>query len=540
MSLTSLTRAAAQRFLPGPYGQGWPLKATFVALVLTLAVGCAGVASSPPSQTGSAQPAPDAVPVTVVTAKKGRLGVASRYSGNVQARAAVGITAKVGGRVKKLHVDVGSQVKAGEVIAELDTDLLDAQLAQAEAGLALAAAKLATIEEGPRKESIALAEANARAARERLASLQEGGRKEQIAQAQANLQAAEARLRDALAGATPEQIAIAEAQVRVAKNQLYSVQSQADAYLGSRAHALGTLVFSREMKEAAAGVAWEQIQLAEAQLAALKAPPRQDQISQLQAGVDAARSQLALAQDPYSTHDVAQAAAAAEAAEQQLALAKDPFTDNDRKAAKAAVDQAQATVDLVELQIREATIVAPFEGTVAQRFVSEGAVVGTSNPIVSVVSSSVDVLINVEEARLAEVKLGQKASIEVAAYSGQQIPGTVAAISPVLDPRSRTVVVKVRPQASEPVLLDGMFAQVQLEGESQTEAVLAPARAVFQRDGKTWLVVVTGGKASLREVVLGRSDGSQTAVLQGLAEGEQVVVVGQEGLADGQSVIVQP
>jgi len=541
MNLSRLLRHSAAWLARCGLALTSPRRAAALSVVLTglFVAGCtvAGAASPQPSPTPATV---TRAPVVTAKAVMGKLSSAATYSGNVQAVAQVPIVPKVSGRVKSLKVDVGSQVKAGDVIAELDTDLLAAQLAQAEAGLALAEAKQASITAGPRPETIDQAEANAKAAAEKLASMKEGGRSEQIAQARANLEAAEARLRDAKAGPTAEQVAVAEAQLQAAKDALRAAQAQADAALGSPARVFGSLIYTPTMKDANTGVAWEQVQLAQAQLDALKAPPRPEVIKQLEAAVDAARQQLALAQAPYSAHDIAQAEAALKAAEEQVALAKNPFTENDLKAAQAAVDQARAAVDLIKLQIKEATILAPFDGTVAQRVVSEGAVVGPTNPIVSIVSRDVEVIINVEEAHLGSLKVGQKASISAEPFAGQEIPGTVTAISPVVDARSRTVAVKISPEPGGPALFDGMFAQVRLEGASQSEAVLVPSKAVFQRDGKTWVAVVADGKANLREVKLGQTDGNQTEVLSGVNEGELVVVVGQERLADGQPVDIQP
>jgi len=424
-------------------------------------VGCSQIgfgAASP----GPTQPSAIAAATPTAVVSKDNAANVLTYSGNVQAKRQVNVVPKVAGRVTKLNVDIGSKVKAGDVIAELDTDMLDAQLAQAQAGLALALAKQAAIEEGPRQENIAMAEANLKAAEERLAALKEGGRAEQVAAAQANLQAAEAKLKDAQAGASPEQIAIAEAAVRLAKNQLYAAQAQADANLTSKARASGMLNYDQQLKEASVAPAADQVKVAEAQLASLKAPPRADQISQLQAAVDAARQQLALAQSPYSSHDLAQAEAAAQAAKDQLALAKNPYTENDRKAAKAAVDQAQAAVDLIKLQIKEATIVAPFDGEVSQRMVAVGSMVGTSSPIVAIVSSGTEVTINIEEANLGKVKVGQKATITVAAYPGVEFPATVTSIAPTVDVRSRTALARLTPEDKEGKLRDGMFAQVRL------------------------------------------------------------------------------
>jgi HlyD family secretion protein len=509
--------------------------ATSLGLLLLLP-GC----SQPPALVTPA-PRPTQAPATptsvqTTTVARGEVKSGLTYSGNVQASRQVGVVPKGSGRVVKLNVDVGSEVKKGDVIAVLDTDMLSVQLAQAEASLALAESRVQAIDDGPREEQIAMAEANAKAARERVASLQEGGKAAQVAAAQANVAAAEARLRDAQAGASPEQIAVVEAQIRLAKNQLYAVQSQADAYLGSRAFT----GYTSQMKDANSGVAYEQIQVAEAQLALLKSAPRADQIAQLDAAIAAAKQQVALAQSPYSAHDIGQAQAALEAAEQQVILAKSPFTSNDRKAAQAGVDQAKAAVDLVKLQMKEATIVAPFDGKVSQRLTSEGAMAGPTGPIVSIVSTTTEVVINVEEANLASVSVGQKASITTAAYPDVVFAATVTSLAPTLDTRSRSVQVRLAPEDTEGKLRDGMFAEVTLTGAgSQQSGLLIPKTATGQDNGESVAYVVADGKAQRRVVTLGATDGERVQVLSGLSEGESVASSSVASLRDGSEVVAQ-
>jgi multidrug efflux pump subunit AcrA (membrane-fusion protein) len=81
-----------------------------------------------------------------------------------------------------------------------------------------------------------------------------------------------------------------------------------------------------------------------------------------------------------------------------------------------------------------------------------------------------------------------------------------------------------------------MFAQVRIRGDERPDAVLIPNQAVVQRGGKSVAFVVEDGKAQLRELQLGITDGKQTEVLSGLQPGDQLVVAGQETLNDGDAV----
>ena len=69
-----------------------------------------------------------------------------------------------------------------------------------------------------------------------------------------------------------------------------------------------------------------------------------------------------------------------------------------------------------------------------------------STPIVTLVSKEVEILVQVEEARIGQIQKGQSASLSVSAFPGTLFPGLVAAISPSADPKSRTFAVRIVPK----------------------------------------------------------------------------------------------
>src|SRR5439155_8957910 len=95
--------------------------------------------------------------VAVVEVKADTVQASYSASGAAEATDQVPLVPKVGGRILKLNAEVGAPVKAGDLIAELDHGALDAQVAQAQAGLAAAQAKLAQLERGARPEDVAAA-----------------------------------------------------------------------------------------------------------------------------------------------------------------------------------------------------------------------------------------------------------------------------------------------------------------------------------------------------------------------------------------------
>ena len=449
--------------------------------LLGLILAGAGCTPNVPSPTVALAAEAEATPVQAALVERGKLTGRLAYSGNVQARKQVTLVARNAGRVSKVHADAGDVVRAGDVLVELDQEILAAQVAQAEAGLAGARARLDALLAGPRPA--------------------------QVAQAEANLRAAEAGLARLLAGPTAEQLALAEAQVRLAYNQRYVALTGADAAIGTTAR------YTEERKEFEGAAALEQVRTAEANLAVLKAGPTPEQVDQAQAAVDAAAQQLALARQPSTRYDI--------------------------DAARAAVAQAQGALDLALAQLAEAIIRAPFDGIVAQRTTAPGALASAATPLVTLISADTEIALSIEEGTLVGLKNGQEAAFRVAAYPGQEFRGTVKSIAPSVDPKSRTAPVKLAPRDDQLRLRDGMLAQVQLETVREG-VLLVPAGAVNRStDGSAYVFVVEEGRVRRQLVTTGGSDGRLTELVAGVAEGQQVVASYTPGLRDGDQVVVR-
>ena len=516
-------------------GRGWSLLAG--ALALTLILGACSQAAPTPTPAGGAAVAPSSAPlsVKVATVQAGSLASTLGYSGNVLARRQVSVVPKASGRVVKLNVDAGSLVKAGDVLIELERETSAAQVAQAEAGLRAAQARASGLKAGPRPEQVAQVEANLTSARARLAALEAGGRPEQIAQAEANLDVARSRLEQTKNGATAQELEQGRLAVEQSRNSLWAAQTSRDGQCGNK-YMPGYVCGAANSQVAGAETA---IKAAEARYEQIKNGATTEQIAQAEAAVRAAEGQLALVKQPATENDLKGARAAVVAAEAQLSLAKEPITQHDLEAAEAGVAQARAAVDLAKLQLAEATIKAPFAGVVAQRLVSEGSMAGPASPVLVIISTETEVVVNVEEANLGAIEVGQPATVIATAYPGVEFAATVVSISPTVDVRSRTSQVRLAPRDADGKLRDGMFAQVRLAiAGAEGSGLLVPKAAVVQQGGDSVAYVVADGKVQRRVVTLGASDGERLQIAQGLKAGELVAISGVADLRDGAQVAV--
>jgi HlyD family secretion protein len=553
-----------------------------IGIVLITALAACGRAPSTP--TSAATPTPTKqIAVNTAPVKRTDIASALSYTGDVKARQALSVVSKGTGRIEKLNVDVGSSVKTGDVIAELDKEQTQLSMRQSEANLAAARTKLAQIQAGARPEQVAQAEANARAARSRVQAMEQASRPEQVAQAQANVdaarqrvqaiqtprqenvaqaeagvQTAQARLDAVKKGPTQEQIRAAEIGVEQAKNALFVVQTQKDGACANNGSG-----FACQAAQKQAQAAEEAVKQSQQNFKVMQQGPTVEQVAQAQAAVDQAQQQLELARKPASDQDVATAQNAITAAEAQLSLARqpvlasdidalraqaeaaeaaarlaaNPYTEQDVKGAQAQVALAQAQLDLARNNLKELTVISPVDGVVSDRFLVVGSVASPTTPIVSVAANDTEIQLNVEEAQLGRIQPGTPAQIAVPAYPGQTLTGKVTVVAPTIDQRSRTGIVKIAPEGdAASKLRPGMFAQVNIEAEKKLGALVIPRTAVLPGTPPT-VAVVSDGAVKKVPVQLGVQDRDQVEVVSGLKDGDQVVLDAID-LRDGDRVAV--
>ena len=197
--------------------------------------------------------------------------------------------------------------------------------------------------------------------------------------------------------------------------------------------------------------------------------------------------------------------------------------------------QAQAALEAAELALAEASVVSPVDGVVSERAFSVGQLVGPASALVTIVSEEVELALGVEEASVGQIAEGQRAELTVAAYPAQAFAAKVSSISPTADPKSRTFLVKVRPEPDRR-LKAGMFASVKIFTAEKASVLLVPREAIVTRAGTTSAFVLAGDKAALRPVKTGIASGGVVEVVSGLSAGEEVVVSGTAELRDGDQV----
>lgn len=164
--------------------------------------------------------------------------------------------------------------------------------------------------------------------------------------------------------------------------------------------------------------------------------------------------------------------------------------------ARAQVAMQDAIVRRLRDQIEKYTIRSRFAGYVTVKHTDVGAWVTRGDPVAEVVAlDDVDIVAKVVESQTPYIKVGDSARVEVSAVPGKPLTGTVVAVVPQADVRSRTFPVKVRVKNElvgdeEPLLKAGMLARVTLATGERTEATLVPKDALVLggRQPLVWVI----------------------------------------------------
>jgi len=126
------------------------------------------------------------------------------------------------------------------------------------------------------------------------------------------------------------------------------------------------------------------------------------------------------------------------------------------------------------------------------------------------------------------------------AYPGEEFSGRVYAVEPVVDDRTRTVLMRARIPNKSNKLKPGMFVRVAVTLASRPNAIIVPEQSIWPQGRDTFVFRVIEGKAALTKIEIGNRHPGQVEVMSGLAPNDIVVTEGQIKLRDGAPVMVLP
>lgn len=325
------------------------------------------------------------------------------------------------------------------------------------------------------------------------------------------------------------------------------LEAKSSAELTARTDGPITAVFAGSGDRVRRGQLLAQIDAAEAQqqvnqaAAALKMA--EATVGQRRSSLELARSNASRSQKLFSENLLSQS-------DYDIVQGELSTSASQLELARAQVEQARASLNAARLKLEQTRVVAPFDGHVGTRHLDLGARATANTPIFTVVDlSTIRTKFSVPARDASHIRASQPATITVDALPGRDFTGAVSRVSSVFDPRTNTVEAEVEVNNADGALKPGMFGSVRISYRTNPTALLVPASAIQRSAEEQWVFVaepsgadkaLTARRVNLHVLESAGSTTSLVAVepIEGaLTPGASVIILGQEKLSDGASVV---
>jgi RND family efflux transporter MFP subunit len=225
--------------------------------------------------------------------------------------------------------------------------------------------------------------------------------------------------------------------------------------------------------------------------------------------------------------------------QQNLKLVREGARQEVKEVSRAKLKEMEALLAQEQIRLQNTNIVAPFQGEIIRKYLDGGALVSPSTPIVNLVHTmTLKIVANVLERDIPLMKPGMRAAIRTEAYPERAFEGKVARINIGLDLSTRTLQAEIEIPNSNRLLKPGMFARIEVVLLEKPEVLAIPRDAVMEEQGNRFVYLVEGNRAARRPIVTGIEQDRFLEIKEGLKEGDQVVVRGQEAIRENTTIRV--
>lgn len=445
-------------------------------------------------------------------------------AGNIELMSEEYVMQDVEAEVAEIAVNVGDQVRAGDLLITLDTTELEREVMLAELEVEAQRNALAQLIEEADAAEIAVAEANLVEAQENLADVLAGSSADEIAAARSSLTAAWANYSELQAGPSDAELTQLSADLKKAEVALAEAQRAYDQIAWQ--NNTGMTTEAADLQDATIDY--------ESALAAYEESTAAADTSDLQSALSSAQAAQVQLDDLLNSPTAAEIATAeANVADAEAALDDLLTGPSTTELRDTEIDLEKALIDLqiAYADLDAAKIYAPSDGTVleinaevGERITQDGTAVVTLAD-----TSELELTIDVAEIDIVQISVGQAAEVEIDALSGQTFTGVVEYIAPTSDDSSSIVSYGVTIRMTDESLdrvLPGMTAVATIVDTNATtdDSWLVPTSAIRQQGEGTVVMVVTEEGDTPVEVLPGTVQGDWTLVQSAeLAVGDEVV-----------------
>lgn len=204
---------------------------------------------------------------------------------------------------------------------------------------------------------------------------------------------------------------------------------------------------------------------------------------------------------------------------------------------KLALDTQENQLKIRQREKDKMTIIAPTDGKIASVNLNArvGDLIGRDAPIATLISSTRTIEAKVSEENFAGIKEGQKASVSFLGYGDQLYAATVTKVLPTANAETQRYIVHLSVDLPLEKLIPGLTGEVAIVIGTRDAAANIPRRALRG----SGVLVVNGSKVELRKVKVGYMGTNQAEIIEGLKQGEQVIVESLDLFQPGDRVRVK-
>ncbi len=489
-------------------------------------------------------------PQATIKVTRGSIVEAVTVTGATKASSSVELSFETTGRVTNVYAKVADKVKAGQALVAIDKSSLLADLAQAQAGLDSAKARLDELKKGTRPEEIAISEASVANARVALTSsrltLLDAINNAFTAADDAGRNKTDSVFKNPASSnpkliftSSNEQYApdLEGKKVSMVQN-LVSWRSHIDAITNQSDILAASDEAQTRLDEVKSFL--NELSLA-LNTAIITFDVTQETIDAWKASTATARAGLNTATSSLSgaASGMRGTAAALSIEEGNLALKKAGSTAEQISAQAAVVAQAAANVDSVNVRLNKTVLRSPIDGVVTRQDAKLGQIVtvstsGVSNSgLVSISSpNNLEIEANIPETQIGRILIGEDVDIAFDAFQGKGFKGKVIKINPAETIIDGVVNYKITigfvKDEDVSLLKSGLTANLTIKIVTKNDILLLPQYAILQNDAGVFIRIPDGkGGTTDRPIVTGsRDQNGMVEIISGATEGEEVINVG--------------
>lgn len=447
---------------------------------------------------------------------KGNISQEVSETGQVKKGEEINLSFKSAGRIEKIYVEVGKEVKERDILAKLETTQLQIQLQEAEATLSVAQAKSEKLLAGSSAEEIQLAETIlANAYQEALNSLDSSYLKANDAFLVADL-----IQRTYFTQSTQESLTVKEntEKIEKAKNQIKSL-------LDTTKNNPEQKIIDNTILEIKADLT-----TIEGAISVIRDIAENPIYRNIVSSADKTSLDTQISNVNTAKSNLISKEGAIQKAKDELSLKKAPPRQEDVNLYQAQIKQAEAQINLLKEQISDATLRSPVAGIITKinKRIGETVQPVLGDSVISLLPATpFQIEVDIYEEDIIKMKVENPVDISLIAFPDQIFKGKVISIDPAEKLIEGVVYYEVTidfeeaPEGIKP----GMTADLVIKTASKENVLIIPEETIQKKDDKIIVQVLKDGVIEEREIKTGlKGSGGMIEVISGLNEGEEIIL----------------